>query len=99
MEAVEVNDAGIFFTVFERFAKLHLPRVIQIQDRIEQGLELNEFEIEFLSEVLHDSNLLFPYIDRHPECQQWFANTVHYYNIVVDQATRLNQGIQPLTRH
>lgn len=83
------NDTGIFYTVLERFEKQHLPRVIEIQERLDQGLELNEFEIEFLCEVLHDSNLLIPFIERHPEYQQWFANCVHYYNHVVDQAAHL----------
>ena len=55
------NDTGVICVVLQRLARQCLPRVIEIKERFDQGHTLNEFEIEFLSEALHDTSYLLPY--------------------------------------
>ena len=50
------DDTGIIQVILERFEKQRLPRMIEIKQRLDQGNTLNEFELEYLSEAVHDAN-------------------------------------------
>ena len=50
------------------------------------GSTLNEFDIEFLSEALHDVRVLLPYIDRHPEYEALISKVFHYYKSITEEA-------------
>ncbi len=79
-------DTGIILVVLQRFEKQRLPRIIEIKQRLDNGNTLNEFEIEYLSEALHDARSLLPYLDRHPEYEPLLSRVFHYYKIITDEA-------------
>ncbi len=79
-------DAGIILVLLQRFEKQRLPRMTEIMQRLEQGNTINEFDIAYLGQALHDLSLLFPYIDRHPEYEVLFSKVIHYYKSITDKA-------------
>ena len=83
---VDFNDTAIIQVVLDRFEKQRLPRITEIKEKAENGEILNEFEIEFLSEALHDARNLLPVLDRHPEYEPLLSQVIHYYKMVTDRA-------------
>lgn len=82
----EFVDTGIILVLLKGFEKQRLPRVIEIKLKLDYGETLNKFELEYLSEALHDARMLFRYLDRHPEYRALVTKIIHYYKLVVDEA-------------
>ncbi len=83
---IKNNDTGIILVVIERFEKQRLPWLVDIQLKLDRGDLLNDIDIEYLSDTLHDARLMFPYLDRHPEYEPLFAKAIHYYKTIIEQA-------------
>ena len=82
----KTEDTGVILVLLESFEKQRLPRIIDIKLKLDYGDIINEFELEYLSEALHDARMLLPYLDRHPEYQPLVAKIIHYYKVVIDEA-------------
>lgn len=80
------NDTGIMLVILQCFERQRLPRVIEIKQRLDLGYLLNEFEIECISEALHETRSLLPYLDRHPEYMPLASRVIHYYKEITDEA-------------
>jgi len=86
MSTQQIDDTGIIQVILERFEKQRLPRMIEIKQRLDDGNKLNEFELEYLSEAVHDAKALLPFLERHPEYEPLLSRVVHYYKIITDEA-------------
>jgi hypothetical protein len=80
------HDTGIILVVLLRFEKQRLPRVTEIKQKLDKGDILTSFDIEYMSEALHDARHLMPYLDRHPEYEPLVSKVIHYYKIITDEA-------------
>lgn len=80
------NDTGIIQVSFQDLASQRLPRIIEIKHKLDHGDILNEFDIECISEALHDARSLFPYLDRHPEYEMLASKVIHFYKEITDEA-------------
>jgi len=83
---MSVDDTGIIMAIVECFQKQRLPRVMEIKQKLDQGETLNEFDIEYLSEAIHDNCGFIPYLGRHPEYQALVSKVIHYYKLITDEA-------------
>lgn len=83
---IDLNDTAIIQVILDRFEKYRLPRIMEIKEKTDNGETLNEFEIAFLSEAIHDARSLLPVMDRHPEYEPLLSRVIHYYKLVCDQA-------------
>jgi len=83
---IDLNDTAIIQVVLERFEKQRLPRIVEIKKKTDNGEILNEFEIEFLSNAIHDARALLPVLERHPEYEPLLSQVIHYYKEVTDRA-------------
>jgi len=86
MSTQQIDDTGIIQVILERFEKQRLPRMIEIKQRLDDGNKLNEFELEYLSEAVHDARALLPFLERHPEYEPLLSRVFHYYKIISDEA-------------
>lgn len=91
MSTQQIDDTGIIQVILERFEKQRLPRMIEIKQRLDDGYKLNEFELEYLSEAVHDAKALLPFLERHPEYEPLLSRVFHYYKIISDE-TLDNEG-------
>ncbi len=80
------DDIGIAQALLARFENQRLPRMVEIKKRLDDGIVLNEFEIEYISEAVHDARLILPYVDHHPEYEALVSKVIHYYKLITDEA-------------
>jgi len=89
------HDIGIIIVLLQRFEQQRLPRIIAIEQRLDNGGNLSEFEIDYLSEALHDASKILPYLDRHQEYRPLLAKVMHYYKEITDTALSNEKFMMP----
>jgi hypothetical protein len=89
-----LKDAGVIATLVHRFETQRLPRALALREKLDQGHPLDDWDTEFLDEVLHDAQQIKPFVDHHPECQKLYARAVHLYNEIARKALDRAKGSQ-----
>ena len=84
MESSE--DAGTIQVLVEQLEKQELPRLLSMKEKVNAGEVLDEFDIEFLDQVLKDANATKPLLDRHPEWQPLAARVYVLYKEITEKA-------------
>ena len=80
------KDAGVILALLQRFNTQRLPRLLALKERLDNGGVLNDFDIEFLSEVLSDAQSSESYLQRNPEYSELVAQANHLYKEIMDKA-------------
>ncbi len=88
------KDAAIFQVLIERFEKQRLPRLQDLQERVEKGETLDEWDTSFLDEVLDTAREIKPMIDEHPEYQDFYTRAVHLYRKITERALENAKGAE-----
>jgi hypothetical protein len=60
-------DAGMAQVIVERLQSQRLPRALLMKEKVDRGETLDDYDLNFLQEVLDDASALRPLIDAHPE--------------------------------
>ncbi len=63
-----------------------LPRMLELQRRVDAGAKLDEGQFEFLKDLVEDANLSHQYVARHPELQPLAGRLVSLYAQIVAKA-------------
>ena len=63
-----------------------LPRMLELQRRVDAGAKLDEGEFEFLKDLVEDANLSHQYVARHPDLQPLAGRLVSLYGQIVEKA-------------
>ena len=92
---LQQHDTGIIIVLLQRFEKQRLPRIVAIEQRLDNGDNLSEFDIDYLSEALHDARRFLPYLDRHQEYRPLFTKVMHYYKEITDTALSNEKLVMP----
>jgi len=88
----ETKDLGIAITLLERLTKDTLPKAFEIKTRLDRGECLEHWDIQFLKELFERAEEIKPLVDRHPEYQDVYAQAVHLYKQITDQAVLNEKG-------
>jgi len=89
------HDTGIIIVLLQRFEKQRLPLIVEMELRLENGDNLSEFDIDYLSDALHDARKILPYLDRHQEYRPLLAKVMHYYKEITDTALSNEKLVMP----
>lgn len=81
-------ETGIILSLINRFERQRLPRLLELRERVETGELLDETDIEFIDQVIHDAQQSKPLIDKHPEWQKFCARVIHLYEEITEQALK-----------
>lgn len=84
-------DTGLITVLLERLRTQRLPRVLRLQEKVERGERLDEFDIAFLGEMLADAEKVRPLFDRNPELAEIGAKMVSLYASITGRALE-NEG-------
>jgi len=80
------KELGVATVLLEKFAEETLPKALEIKARLDGGERLDHWDIEFLETLFKRAEQIRPTIDRHPEYQGIYAQAVHLYKEIMDQA-------------
>lgn len=81
-----LDQEEVLAAVMERFEKQRLPRILEIKERVDQGLPLNDFELDFLEDVCRDTLQYKHFVDGHPEFENLYACVAHLYHEIAEAA-------------
>ena len=84
--AYPLENEGVLTVVLERFQKHRLPRIMQIKCLVDDGCILNQFELNFLSKVLSDTQQYAHFTSTHKEFQSLFCRVTSLYDEITRKA-------------
>jgi len=80
------KDEGVITVLLQRLEQQRLPRLLDLKEKVGNGEVLNDFDIEYLSEVFADAEKVKPLIDRHPEYSDMVTKMVSLYKEITEKA-------------
>jgi hypothetical protein len=83
---------GLAMALIERFEHSILPRVLAIKAKVDRGENLDDFDIDFLEEVLRDAEEISPHVDRAPEYQSLYARAISLYGEITKKGLENEQA-------
>ena len=96
------NDSGTIQVLLERLEKWRLPRALAIKQRVEGGECLNEFDIEFLKDIVGDAIDEEDRVIAHPEYRALAARLTNLYDEITRKALENEEAAdatrKPLSR-
>jgi hypothetical protein len=81
------KDTAILTVLGKRLVEQRLPTLMRLQDRLDEGEVLTEYDIHFLQEAFTDAQNNKALIDNNPESQEISAKVLHLYKVIMDKAT------------
>jgi len=88
----ETADQGVIQAIVDRLEKLRLPVALELQDKVNKGETLNDLDLEFLENVLHDSRKISGMLDKYPAWQPLAARMMSLYNEITTKALENEQN-------
>ncbi len=80
------HDAGIIFAMVARLRDFRIPRALSISDKMEQGEILNDYDLAFLDEAIHEARENTALVGRHPEYLELAGRLTNLYTSIMDRA-------------
>jgi hypothetical protein len=90
----KAEETGLALVLIERFEHWILPRVLDIKAKVERGERLDDFDIDFLNEVLRDAQEVKRHVDRAPEYQALYTRTIALYGEITQHGLENEQAVQ-----
>ena len=80
------SDEGVIAVLIERLEKQRLPRLLALEEKVNNGEPLDSFDIEYLENAMADANKAFPLVEKHPEYQSLATKVIGLYKEITDRA-------------
>lgn len=80
------NDAGLAQVLLDRFNNQRFPRAMELKAKVDRGEKLENFEIDYLADVLADTRSIKALVDRHPEYEAIVLKGMSLYTEITEKA-------------
>jgi hypothetical protein len=85
------TDAGVIQVLLERLEKQRLPQLLAMKMKLDDGISLDDADLDFLEMAVADARKTIPLIDRHPEAQEIAAHVVGLYTEITEKALQIEK--------
>ena len=87
----EISDIGLIEVLLQRLEKQRLPRLLDIEKKVDAGEPLLDEDLAFMEDAIIDGRKAMPLIDRHPEYQNLAVQVVELYKKITDKALQIEK--------
>lgn len=85
------NDAGVIQALLKRFDEQRLPRALELKAKVDGGKPLEQFEVNYLEDILSDLRTIKGLVDRHPEYEPLVVKGMQLYTEITTKALQNEQ--------
>ena len=79
------SDLGLVETHLDKINHYVLPQALSLKEKVDSGKTLNDFDIEFLGEVMEYHKSVLRTFDHHPELNMLSAQLSALYTHIVER--------------
>jgi hypothetical protein len=83
-----IKELGVVTAVLERFTTQRLPKALALEEKVERGEPVDDYDLAFLHETLHNLEAIKPTVDHHPEYQDLYARVTQLYQHITEMALK-----------
>lgn len=89
------EDDGVIQVLLKLLTEDRLPRTLRIKERVDQGETLNEFDLEYLDEILDEAEQAHDLACSHAELQPLVSKLSDLYSEITKKALDNERGSTP----
>jgi len=85
------KDAGTVQAMLQRLNDFRIPRALDLKKKVDRGEKLDNYDIEFLEQVLGDAANAQSLVAKHPELQPLASKLTSLYGEITSKALENEQ--------
>ena len=85
------RDNCVIIALIQRLYESRLPRALRLKVSVDEGKTLSSSDISFIGRSHRETQQIIPLVDKHPKYQDLFANIIHLYHDITEQALENEQ--------
>ena len=85
------SDAGTIQALLERMNTRRLPRALSMQEKVDRGVTLDDYDLKFLDRVLEDAGKAQTLASKHPELKSLVDKLTGLYHHITKKALENEQ--------